>query len=267
MARNLQALLPLVLEFGPGRIAFCTDDRDPEDIADERPRQRDGARGGRGRRRARGRARDGLVPPGAVARARPPRRDRARLPGRPAPAPRPRQLRADLVLKRGRADRGRLAGRVPEWVRQTVRIKPVSAADFAIPSDGGAIRAIGLIEDQVVTRVARARADRSSDGHAVADAERRPREDRRRRAPPRDGSDRARLRLRLGPAARRARLVGRPRRAQPRRRRDERRRHGVRRQRTSPRSAAASSWSTTAASSPSARSRSPASSPTPRSPT
>ena len=35
MARNLQALLPLVLEYGPGRIAFCTDDRDPEDIADD----------------------------------------------------------------------------------------------------------------------------------------------------------------------------------------------------------------------------------------
>ena len=34
MARNLQALLPLVHELGPGRIAFCTDDRDPEDIAD-----------------------------------------------------------------------------------------------------------------------------------------------------------------------------------------------------------------------------------------
>ena len=34
MARNLQALLPLVAEYGPSRIAFCTDDRDPEDIAD-----------------------------------------------------------------------------------------------------------------------------------------------------------------------------------------------------------------------------------------
>src|SRR4029078_5403602 len=30
-------------------------------------------------------------------------------------------------------------------------IKPVSAADFEIPSDGATIRAIGLIEDQVVT--------------------------------------------------------------------------------------------------------------------
>ena len=34
MARNLRALLPLVEEYGPSRIAFCTDDRDPEDIAD-----------------------------------------------------------------------------------------------------------------------------------------------------------------------------------------------------------------------------------------
>ncbi|HEX7145656.1 MAG TPA: amidohydrolase family protein, partial [Gaiellaceae bacterium] len=34
MARNLHALLPLVKEFGTNRIAFCTDDRDPEDIAE-----------------------------------------------------------------------------------------------------------------------------------------------------------------------------------------------------------------------------------------
>src|SRR6266702_3372136 len=34
MARNLQALLPLVEEFGTSRIAFCTDDKDPDDIAE-----------------------------------------------------------------------------------------------------------------------------------------------------------------------------------------------------------------------------------------
>src|SRR5437667_4283616 len=34
MARNLRALLPLVAELGTSNIAFCTDDRDPEDIAD-----------------------------------------------------------------------------------------------------------------------------------------------------------------------------------------------------------------------------------------
>ncbi len=35
MARNLRALAPLVSEFGPARIAFCTDDRDPDDIRDD----------------------------------------------------------------------------------------------------------------------------------------------------------------------------------------------------------------------------------------
>src|SRR5437867_3979379 len=34
MARNLQALLPLVEEFGTSRIAFGTDDKDPDDIAE-----------------------------------------------------------------------------------------------------------------------------------------------------------------------------------------------------------------------------------------
>src|SRR6476661_3817009 len=34
-ARNLAALLPLLAEYGPGRIAFCTDDREPEHIAEE----------------------------------------------------------------------------------------------------------------------------------------------------------------------------------------------------------------------------------------
>src|SRR5215207_8225280 len=34
-ARNLEALLPLVREFGPHRMAFCTDDREPEHVADD----------------------------------------------------------------------------------------------------------------------------------------------------------------------------------------------------------------------------------------
>src|ERR671932_471828 len=34
-ARNLEALVPLVEEFGPHRLAFCTDDREPEHIASE----------------------------------------------------------------------------------------------------------------------------------------------------------------------------------------------------------------------------------------
>src|SRR5919109_1374505 len=35
MARNLQELLPLVQEYGPSRMAFCTDDREPEHIAQD----------------------------------------------------------------------------------------------------------------------------------------------------------------------------------------------------------------------------------------
>src|SRR5947209_6995363 len=34
-ARNLDALVPLLREYGPTRIAFCTDDREPEHIADD----------------------------------------------------------------------------------------------------------------------------------------------------------------------------------------------------------------------------------------
>ena len=34
-ARNLHALLPLVQELGTERIAFCTDDREPEHIAED----------------------------------------------------------------------------------------------------------------------------------------------------------------------------------------------------------------------------------------
>src|SRR5256714_146426 len=34
-ARNPAALPPLLAEYGPGRIAFCTDDREPEHIADD----------------------------------------------------------------------------------------------------------------------------------------------------------------------------------------------------------------------------------------
>src|SRR5258708_14375851 len=34
-ARNLAALLPLLAQYGPSRIAFCTDDREPEHIADD----------------------------------------------------------------------------------------------------------------------------------------------------------------------------------------------------------------------------------------
>ena len=170
MARNLQALLPLVLEYGPGRIAFCTDDRDPEDIAEN----------GHINGMVREAVASGVTPEDAIllasfhpaqwhgldhlgAVAAGYQADLLLLPDLVSFAP-------DIVLKRGRPIEDVPSPPVPEWVRQTVRVQPVSAADFAIPSDGATIRAIGLIEDQVVTESLE-REPVVVDGHAVADAD------------------------------------------------------------------------------------------------
>ena len=85
MARNLQALLPLVREYGPNRIAFCTDDRDPEDIADN-GHVNGMVRDAVARNRPGGRDPDGVLPSRALARAHGPRSRRARFRRRP-PAP------------------------------------------------------------------------------------------------------------------------------------------------------------------------------------
>ena len=60
---------------------------------------------------------------------------------------------------------------IPDWVRQSVRVHPVSAADFAVDSNGSSIRAIGLVTDQVVTE-SLVREPAVSAGLAVADADR-----------------------------------------------------------------------------------------------
>jgi adenine deaminase len=171
MARNLEALLPLVTEYGPARIAFCTDDRDPEDIADHghvNGMVRDAVAAGVEAADAilmasfhpaqwHGLDRHGAVAPGYVA-------DLLVLPDLERFVP-------DLVLKRGRPIEDAPRAEVPEWVRQTVRVKPVGAAEFAIPWEGGAARTIGLVEDQVVTE-SLLREPLVVDGHAVSDPER-----------------------------------------------------------------------------------------------
>jgi adenine deaminase len=171
MARNLQALLPLVQEYGPGRIAFCTDDRDPEDIADNghvNGMVRDAVAAGIDPADAilmasfhpaqwHGLAQHGAVAPGYVA-------DLLLLPDLEGFVP-------ELVLKRGRAVDDVPAAQVPEWVRQTVRLRPVTASDFAIPWEGGSARAIGLITDQVVTESLE-REPLVVDGCAVSDPDR-----------------------------------------------------------------------------------------------
>jgi adenine deaminase len=169
MARNLQALLPLVLEYGPGRIAFCTDDRDPEDIAD----------GGHINGMVRDAVAAGVSPEDALLMAslHPAQWHRLRHHGAIAPGyvadllllPDLEGFMPDVVLKRGVPIGEIPPAHSPDWVRQTVRIKPVTASDFAIPWRGGAARTIGLVDDQVVTE-SLVREPTVVDGHAVADA-------------------------------------------------------------------------------------------------
>ena len=170
MARNLEALLPLALEYGPNRIAFCTDDRDPDDVADN----------GHINGMVREATRMGATPEDALVMAsfNPALWHGLRHLGAVAPGYQADLLllpdlvgfMPDVVLKRGKAIEDVPSVAVPDWVRQTVRIKPVTAADFAIPSDGTTIRAIGLIEDQVVTESVE-REPVVADGNAVADAD------------------------------------------------------------------------------------------------
>jgi len=171
MARNLKALLPLVAEYGASRIAFCTDDRDPEDIADSghlNGMVRDAVAAGIA-------AEDALL----MASHHPALWHRLSHLGALAPGYQADLLLLsdledfvpELVLKRGEPVAETERAPVPEWVRQTVRIQPVTSASFAIESSGSTVRAIGLVPDQVVTESLE-REPAVVDGRAVADADR-----------------------------------------------------------------------------------------------
>jgi adenine deaminase len=171
MARNLVDLMPLVAEYGPGRIAFCTDDRDPDDIVD------DGHVNGMVRKAVAA----GVAPEDALLMAshHPAlwhglRRHGAIAPGYHADLvvlPDLVEFVPELVLKRGRRIDDPPPVAIPDWIRQTVRIRPVGPEDFAIRAKGESVRAIGLIPEQVVTE-SLVREARVEDGLAVADAER-----------------------------------------------------------------------------------------------
>jgi adenine deaminase len=153
MARNLQALLPLVKEFGTNRIAFCTDDRDPEDIAEN----------GHINGMVREAVAAGVAPEDAVVLAtiNPASWHRLWHLGAVAPGYQADLLlladlesfQPELVLKAGRPVDETPKPDVPEWVKHSVRSGPVSAHDFRMPSTDGKVRVIGLVPDQVVTEL------------------------------------------------------------------------------------------------------------------
>ena len=165
-ARNLRALTPLVTEFGPSRMAFCTDDREPEHIAED----------GHVNAIVRDAVAYGVAPEDALVLAshHPALWHGLDTLGAVAPGyqadllllPDLERFVPEIVLKRGRAVDEIAPTPVPEWVMQSVRIRPVAEADFAVEWEGGPARVIGLIPGQIVTE---ALVEELADGNADPD--------------------------------------------------------------------------------------------------
>jgi adenine deaminase len=170
-ARNLHALLPLLAEYGPTRIAFCTDDREPEHIAD------DG--------HINGMVRDavafGIAPEDALvcATLNPALWHGLSHLGAVAPGYQAdilvladlERFLPEVVLKAGRPVDEIPRADVPDWVRHTVRIGALGPEMFRIPWHGGAARVIGLVPGQIVTE-SLVETPTVRSGEAVADATR-----------------------------------------------------------------------------------------------
>ena len=170
-ARNLHALIPLALEYGPSRIAFCTDDREPEHIADDGhinsivrdavglgvPPEDALVMASLNPAQYHGLAHLGAIAPGY-------RADVLVLPDLVSFVP-------ELVLKAGRPVEQIPSVAVPEWVRNTVRVGAVPPDVFRIPWAGGSARVIGLVPGQIVTE-SLVDEPRVEDGLAVADPSR-----------------------------------------------------------------------------------------------
>ena len=175
-ARNLEALIPLVLERGPGNCMLCTDDREPDQLL------RDGhindvirkavalgcapadavVMGTLNAARYHGLDEHGAVAPGYLA-------DIVAVEGLD-------RFRPVKVWKRGRvvAEDGQAVEiprvQAPDWMRESVRIPVLTADAFRIRA-GGRVRVIGVEAGEIVTRALIVDPARR-DGEAVADPER-----------------------------------------------------------------------------------------------
>jgi adenine deaminase len=175
-ARNLEALLPLVLEHGPTNTLLCTDDREPDHLVGE-------GHVGDVVRKA---VALGCDPADAVVMATLNAARYHRLPEHGAVAP---GYLADIVAvpdlegfrptrvwKRGRlvAEDGKAMAipraEAPSWMRDSVRAAPLPAEAFAVAGDG-AVRVIGVEAGQIVTRSLVVRPT-IRDGRATADPDR-----------------------------------------------------------------------------------------------
>jgi adenine deaminase len=174
-ARNLEALLPLVLEHGTTNCMLCTDDREPDHLLREGHindvvrkavalgcRPEDAVAMGTLNAARYHRLHDrGAVAPGYVA-------DIVAVPDLET-------FRPARVWKRGRlvAVDGQALDipptSAPDWMRGSVRVRELAAADFRIAALGdGRVRVIGVEPGQIVTRALVEEAARR-DGEVVAD--------------------------------------------------------------------------------------------------
>jgi adenine deaminase len=171
VARNLRALVPLVSEFGPHRLAFCTDDREPEHIVEE----------GHVNSIVREAVALGVSPEDALVMAtlNPATWHGLDHLGAAAPGyqadllvlPDLEHFVPELVLKAGRPPAEIPSPAVPDWVKRSVRVAPVGSNDFHVPWPGGNARVIGLVPGQIITE---SLVDELTveNGFAVADPER-----------------------------------------------------------------------------------------------
>jgi adenine deaminase len=175
-AKNLEALLPLVLEHGPTNTLLCTDDVEPDDLLEKGHLSRVISKAvdlgcdpvdavtmaTLNAARYHGLDDHGAVAPGYLA-------DIVTVPDMKGFRPVQVWKRGRLAATSGRAV-GVLAAGAPLWMRDSVRVGPLTASAFRIPGDG-AVRIIGVEADQVVTRALVGRPS-VRDGGYEADPER-----------------------------------------------------------------------------------------------
>jgi adenine deaminase len=156
-ARNLEALLPLVLEHGITNCLLCTDDREPHDLQEH----------GHINDVVREAVALGCPPSDAVVMAtlNAARYHRLHEHGAVAPGyladivavPDLVSFRPEKVWKRGTlvADGGRpsaiASSTLPDWMRQSMHMREVQPADFAVTAVGP-VRVIGVDAGTIVTR-------------------------------------------------------------------------------------------------------------------
>jgi adenine deaminase len=156
-ARNLEALLPLVLEHGITNCLLCTDDREPHDLQEH----------GHINDVVREAVALGCPPADAVVMAtlNAARYHRLHEHGAIAPGyladvvavPDLVSFRPERVWKRGRpvAEGGRptpiASSSLPGWMRESMHVRELEPVDFSVVADG-AVRVIGVDAGTIVTR-------------------------------------------------------------------------------------------------------------------